>query len=185
MANAVWAGVPEPVTSLTQNIKPYELPLPCFIVIQLLMHQAAFCMEAVLLQELASHLLKLICLILLYKTVFVWTWTSFCVNILIKSGQKQLPDESNVMVFLCAHSRSAVWPNFVQFLVHKKPDLMQVFVGFDQQWDKENWHIFIEHRVQQKLASCLVSMSLLTHNYTDEMAPLAQKPEDGCRTKVH
>lgn len=73
MANAVWAGVPEPVTSLTQNIKPYELPLPCFIVIQLLMHQGAFCMEAVLLQELASHLLKLICLILLYKTVFVWT----------------------------------------------------------------------------------------------------------------
>lgn len=108
MANAVWAGVPEPVTSLTQNIKPYELPLPRFIVIQLLMRQAAFCTEAVLLQELASRLLKLICLVLLYKTVFVWTSTSLCVNILIKSGQKQLPDESNVMVFLCAHSRSAV-----------------------------------------------------------------------------
>lgn len=50
---------------------------------------------------------------------------------------------------------------------------MRVFVfGFE-----ENWHIFIEHRVQQELGSCLVSMSLLTYNVGDEMG----QKEDWCR----
>lgn len=43
MANAVWAAVPEPVSSLTQNMKPYE-PL-CSAIIQLLvavMHRGVF-----------------------------------------------------------------------------------------------------------------------------------------------
>ena len=51
MANAVWAAVPEPVSSLTQNMKPYELPPLCFALLWRHSALVAVTHQAVFLQK--------------------------------------------------------------------------------------------------------------------------------------
>lgn len=134
---------------LPQNMKPYERPLLCFSLIQLLWQwwNIHFSKE----KELSCIPYSLS--YITYKTLVLWTGTLSVPFVWIACGR---PTASARKGYFWVHSKSTVWPNFFGFWFTKTNLRWQDFKEY-----KENSHIFTErqHKVQPKLAGCLVSMS--------------------------